>query len=133
MSYTFRLLMGPKLYVPRIEVEMLETITPTIVQQNHALRIRATQDLVDSDNKKRLRGKMNNSGSNRVGEEWLVRTPGHYMPRIGESIVKEVDPIILSDLTALHLKATADRVDVFGKQCTPEQNQPVLFELLSYY
>lgn len=70
------LIEGPKTYIPRIEVKLDAFIRPIIILKNHALRLRARRACVDSQGVER-----------KDKEEWLIRTPGPYVPRIDEEVV----------------------------------------------
>lgn len=47
---------GPRTYIPRKEVEVVEIIQATIIRQNQALRLRARKECQDRDNKERVTG-----------------------------------------------------------------------------
>ena len=94
---------GPFTYIPRIEEEVLEVINATIIGPNTALRLRATEDLIDA-----------NGNQRNAGEEWLIRQEGAYIPRIYEQVVGLVPAFILTEKIALHLRATSDFVDYYG-------------------
>ena len=56
------------------------------------------------------------SCSDRVtGEEWIVTEEGAYIPEALASIVKVGDAIVLTDEKAVHLRATVNVTDSFGK------------------
>jgi major vault protein len=96
---------GPGTYIPRVDVEVLETIKAIIIKPNEALRLRARQNCVDRLGNKR-----------RAGEEWLVREEGAYLPGVDEEIIDIIEAYVLTDKTALHLRAIRTFVDVFGKK-----------------
>ena len=96
---------GPNTYVPRIEESVLRTVKATIIKPNSALRLRATREFSDRTKAPRL-----------LGDEWLVRTAGAYLPDVEEEIVGTVDAKVLTDRDALHLEATRTFVDGFGKE-----------------
>ena len=50
-------------------------MSPTIITPNHALRLRAGQDLIDKDGNPRC-----------TGEEWLVRDIGAYLLGVFEVV-----------------------------------------------
>jgi major vault protein len=95
---------GQATYIPRIEVQVVEVVKATILRENQALRIRARQDCKDFNNVER-----------KVGEEWLIRHSGAYLPLVDEEIVQTVSARVLTPLKALHLRASRTFVDVFGK------------------
>lgn len=96
---------GPNTYIPRKEEEVLRTVKATIIKPNSALRLRAARQFTDRTGAKRL-----------LGEEWLVKTPGAFLPSVEEESVGEVQAKVLTDRDALHLEATRTFTDVFGKE-----------------
>jgi major vault protein len=99
------LIRGPKTYYPRVEESILKEEAAPIIGPNQALRLRAIQDLTDSDGNPR-----------KTGEEWLVRTPGPYIPNVYEQIVTTQNAMILTDLIALQVSALQNFTDVYGKE-----------------
>eukprot|EP01088_Endostelium_zonatum_P008743 TRINITY_DN218_c0_g1_i1.p1 TRINITY_DN218_c0_g1~~TRINITY_DN218_c0_g1_i1.p1 ORF type:complete len:838 (+),score=266.36 TRINITY_DN218_c0_g1_i1:54-2567(+) len=95
---------GPGTYIPRVEVQVVEVIRSTIIKPNSALKLRARQQCVDSDGKRR-----------EAGEEWLVRKVGAYLPRVDEQVIEKVDARVLTDKRAFHIRALKTFTDVFGK------------------
>jgi len=98
-------LKGPRVYVSKVEVEVLEKIEATIIGPNQALRLGAKKDFIDSNGNKRI-----------SGEEWLVREKGPYIISAEEEIVSLVDAVILSDTVALKLYSTKSFTDVYGNK-----------------
>jgi len=99
------LFVGPGTYKPRVEVQVVEIIRATIVRENQALKLKARRKCQDVN------------GSDRgAGEEWLIRSPGAYMPGVDEEIVAAVNAHVLTEKKALHLRARMTFVDVFGKE-----------------
>jgi major vault protein len=96
---------GPGTYLPRVEVEQLDTISATILKPNEALKLRALRDCNDKKGSVR-----------KAGEVWLVHTEGAYLPSVDEEIVNVVTAYVLTDKTALHVRATRTFKDVFGKE-----------------
>ncbi len=96
---------GPGTYMPRVDVEVLETIKAIIIKPNEALRLRARQNCVDRLGNKR-----------RAGEEWLVREEGAYLPGVDEEIIDVIEAYVLTDKSALHLRAIRTFVDGFDKK-----------------
>lgn len=91
---------GPGTYLPRVEVQVVETLRATIIRPQQALRLRARKDCTDREGNKRV-----------TGEEWIVRKVGAYLPGADEEVVKTVDAFVLTDKKALHLSATRSFVD----------------------
>lgn len=73
-----------------------------VISSGKALKIKA---LVDFDDNGTLRT---------AGSEWQIEGPCTYYPRPECRIVHNVDPVIITHLTALHLKAKVDLVDKNG-------------------
>ncbi|EPQ17527.1 Major vault protein [Myotis brandtii] len=94
---------GPGTYIPQKEVEVVEIIQATIIRQNQALRLRARKECRDRDGKERV-----------TGEEWLVRSVGAYLPAVFEEVLDLVDAVILTEKTALHLRALQNFRDSRG-------------------
>uniref|UniRef100_A0A2K5MKE3 Major vault protein n=1 Tax=Cercocebus atys TaxID=9531 RepID=A0A2K5MKE3_CERAT len=94
---------SPGTYIPRKEVEVVEIIQATIIRQNQALRLRARKECWDRDGKERV-----------TGEEWLVTTVGAYLPAVFEEVLDLVDAVILTEKTALHLRARRNFRDFRG-------------------
>jgi len=95
---------GPCSYVPRIECEILEIVKPITIKSNVALRIRAKRETVDKYGNKR-----------KAGAEWLVRETGYYLPGVDEEVMGDVKAIVLTEKTALQLRALETHEDVYGK------------------
>jgi len=59
---------------------------------------------------------LKHSGTLRVaGEEWLIRQTGNYMANPYEEIIKTIRGSVLTDITALHMRALANYTDFKGK------------------
>ena len=71
---------GPKLYIPRVEVKVVQNIEPITISSNQALKVRALRETKDHKDKAR-----------EAGEEWLIRDKGFYIPAIDEQSVEIVD------------------------------------------
>jgi major vault protein len=96
---------GPGTYMPRVEVEQVDTISATILKPNSALKLKALRECTDKLGYTR-----------KAGEIWLVHTEGAYLPSVDEEIVVVVNAFVLTDKTALHVRATRTFKDVFGKE-----------------
>jgi major vault protein len=96
---------GPATYVPRVEVQELETVRGVIVRPGQALRLQAKRDFVDVDGNKRS-----------AGEEWLVNKEGSYIPGVDETVVTLVNAYVLTPKQALHLRALRNFTDKFGNR-----------------
>jgi len=96
---------GPGTYMPRVEVEILSTVSATIVKPNEALKLRARRDCTDVNGAKR-----------KAGEVWLVQNEGAYIPEAEEELIGVVTAYVLTEKTALHVRSTRTFTDVFKKQ-----------------
>lgn len=99
------LFIGPATYYPRVEEDIVRAVEAIVIKKNHALKFRAEKKCTDSLGIERD-----------AGEEWLVRTPGAYLPQIEEVLVETTSAHILTDKTALHLCALRTFKDVYGVQ-----------------
>jgi major vault protein len=75
-----------------------------VVKENTALKLEATRDYNDE----KLGLKIN------AGDEYLLKGPVTYQPKIYEKIVKEVTPYIIQSQEALKIKAKQGFTDRFG-------------------
>jgi major vault protein len=96
---------GPGTYLPRVEVEVLETVAATVIKPNQALRLQARQNCTDRLGNRR-----------RAGEEWLVREEGAYLPGVDEEVIAIVKAYVLTERKALHLRAKRTFTDIFHRQ-----------------
>lgn len=94
---------GPGTYIPRIEVEVVETVKATILRPNQALKLRAKTETKDRDGKPRV-----------SGEEWLVRKIGAYLPGAYEEVLDIVNAHVLSETQAIRVRATKTFIDDKG-------------------
>ena len=76
-----------------------------IIKPNAALRMSAQRETVDRDGNKRV-----------AGEEWLVRTAGAYLPGAYEKVLDNLQATILTEKTAIHVKALKSFKDQLGKE-----------------
>ncbi|KAE9300163.1 Major vault protein [Phytophthora fragariae] len=97
------LFVGPATYYPRVEEEIVDVVLAIVVKKNQAIKFRAEKKCTDSQGIQRD-----------AGEEWLVRTPGAYLPQIDEVHVETLQAHILTLDTALHLRALRTFTDVYG-------------------
>ncbi|HIK12658.1 MAG TPA: colicin uptake protein [Oscillatoriaceae cyanobacterium M33_DOE_052] len=96
---------GPGTYIPRVEVEVIAIVKAIIIKPNQALHLMARQNCTDRTGQRR-----------RAGEEWLVREEGPYLPGVDEEIIDVIDAYVLTDQTALHLRAKRTFTDIFGRR-----------------
>eukprot|EP00004_Rigifila_ramosa_P000769 TRINITY_DN107_c0_g1_i3.p1 TRINITY_DN107_c0_g1~~TRINITY_DN107_c0_g1_i3.p1 ORF type:complete len:871 (-),score=224.55 TRINITY_DN107_c0_g1_i3:176-2737(-) len=96
---------GPGTYIPRVDVKVLETIRAQTIGPNQALKLRARKACTDKSGAKRT-----------AGEEWLVRSEGSYLLGVDEELVETVDAFILTEKSAIHLRANKTFRDVFGNE-----------------
>ncbi|TMW66220.1 hypothetical protein Poli38472_003985 [Pythium oligandrum] len=99
------LFVGPATYYPRVEEEVVAELSAIIIKKNQAIKFRAEKKCKDS------LGNLRDAG-----EEWLVRTPGAYLPQIDEVLVDIISAHILTERTALHLRALRTFKDIYSIQ-----------------
>jgi len=97
------LFIGPGTYIPRTEERVVMLVNAVNIQEQKALKLKARQDFTDRTKVAR-----------KTGEEWLVRTPGSYLPEINELVVGIIEPYILTSQTAVQLRAARNFTDVYG-------------------
>ena len=95
---------GPGIYIQRIECEAIKEVSPLTIKPNFALKLRAIRATKDRDNIER-----------KAGEEWLIREPGDYLPKVDEEYVEDVKALVLTEKVAVHLRALKSFTDVYGK------------------
>lgn len=108
---------GPGTYIPRVEVEVVETITARVIKPNQALRLLARQNCIDRQGHRR-----------RAGEEWLVREEGTYLPGVDEEVIGIIKAFVLTERKALHLRAKRTFTDIFDRQRKAGDEWLVTFE-----
>lgn len=94
---------GPATYYPRVEERITAIVNSQIVKKHQALKLRARQDFTDR-----------NGIARKTGDEWLVRTPGSYLPGIYENVVGLINPYIITDQTAVQFRAIRNFKDFYG-------------------
>eukprot|EP00003_Mantamonas_plastica_P021861 TRINITY_DN360_c0_g1_i6.p1 TRINITY_DN360_c0_g1~~TRINITY_DN360_c0_g1_i6.p1 ORF type:complete len:1008 (+),score=320.83 TRINITY_DN360_c0_g1_i6:471-3494(+) len=99
---------GPATYHPHVAVASVETVRARIIKPNTGLRLKARRAFDDTDG--------DNKVERKAGEEWIVRKEGAYMPSVYEEVVGFVKAVVLTEKTALHLRAIRTFTDVFGKE-----------------
>jgi len=78
-------------------------VTPLqVIAPDQALQLRCVRDFKDGDN------------ARKAGDEWLIRGPLTYWPRVEELIVESVQATIIKPGEALQIKAKKQCVDVYG-------------------
>jgi major vault protein len=95
---------GPGTYIPRVEVEVIKSVSAMVIKPNQALRLMARQNCIDRLGNRR-----------RAGEEWLVREEGAYLPGVDEELIGIFDAYVLTERKALHLRAKRTFIDIFGR------------------
>jgi len=96
---------GPNYYLPRAEVEIISEKKCEIVRENEALVLKAVRNFTDKNNIAR-----------KVGQTWLMREKGAYLPNVSEEILRKSEAHILDDEKSLILTANKNFVDVYGKE-----------------
>eukprot|EP00123_Amoebidium_parasiticum_P013593 comp22047_c0_seq1/m.32042 comp22047_c0_seq1/g.32042 ORF comp22047_c0_seq1/g.32042 comp22047_c0_seq1/m.32042 type:complete len:861 (-) comp22047_c0_seq1:298-2880(-) len=95
---------GPGTYIPHVNEEVVERVLATVIRPNQALKLRARKDCTGRDGQAHV-----------TGDEWTVETIGAYLPAAYEEVVETLDAYILTERTALHMRAKKTFVDKFGK------------------
>lgn len=90
-------------YIPRKEVSVEEHITATVIGPNQAIRLSAKKELTDRTGQRHV-----------AGEQWLVKQIGAYLPLAYETVVSVEKGYVITDKTALHLRALKTFTDDFG-------------------
>jgi len=70
------LLFGPLIHTPSVNSKIKETLSPLVLKKNQALKVEALRACTDCTGVDRS-----------AGEQWLIRTPGFYIPQIDEQVV----------------------------------------------
>jgi major vault protein len=96
---------GPKIYIPKVEVDIVTLIRPITIEPNQAIKVRALRETKDSKGKDR-----------NAGEEWLIRDLGFYIPGINEQIESTEVARNIDDTSALLLEAKQTFVDFYGTE-----------------
>lgn len=85
--------------------ESLEKVDDlTVIPRDSALKVKANKDFVDSLGNKR-----------QAGDEWLIKGPHIYIPRVEEEEIEMEEPIMLESNTALKIRAKNTFTDHNGK------------------
>lgn len=115
-------IMGPFIYEPRIEEDILQLQEPIIVDVNKAIKLRAKYACKDIDGKDR-----------EAGEEWIIKKPGQYMLRVNEVYEGTINGYILTDRKAIQLMSTKTFVDVYEKERRAGEEWLVTKEMASVH
>lgn len=73
-------------FIPRKEVEVLETVSAIVINLNQALKLKARAETKDREGKQRV-----------TGEEWIVKKSGAYLPGVYEEIIDVVSAHVLTE------------------------------------
>lgn len=96
------LIKGPATYYPRCEEEVVAKLQGSIIFPQQALMLKADREFTE------------NGITRKAGEQWLVTTPGAYIPNVAEKVIGIVNPIVITNTSAVHLKATNNFKDCYG-------------------
>jgi major vault protein len=96
---------GPGHYIPRQEVEVIKTVNAIINGKDTAIKLKAKKNCTDIYGHPR-----------KAGEYWLIREPGSYLPSMAEEFAEIVEPHIINDWYAIHLKAICDFTDFYANK-----------------
>lgn len=94
---------GPLTYYPRIEENVVAVIKAEVIKPNTAIKLMATRDTLDYKKNQRA-----------VGEEWLIRETGSYLPDVDEKVMETIKGNVLTDKISLHLNALRNFKDIYG-------------------
>jgi len=94
---------GPATFIPQVEQRVVCEVRPTIINPGEALRLKARRNYTDRTKQKRL-----------IGSEWLYTQVGSFLPEVDEEIIGVVKPHVLTDKTALRMRADHAFMDEFG-------------------
>lgn len=94
------LLHGPRSYIPNPNVKVISVIIGITIKENQAVRLKAVIDHIDQNGKKR-----------HCGEEFLYKNVGNFIPLPSQSFISLVEPIVLKNNIALHLRAISNLID----------------------
>jgi len=86
--------------------EVVQVDDLTVVPRDHALKVKANRQFTDT----------RYEIVREAGDEWLIKGPAIYIPKIEEDEVEVIQPIIVEKNKALKLKANFDCVDYEGKK-----------------
>ena len=95
---------GPGSYIPRVECDIIKTVSPLTVRPNCSLKLRAIRKTTDKYGNER-----------KAGEEWLIRETGDYLPQVDEEFVEEVKAIVLTEKKAIQLRAVKSYTDIYNR------------------
>ena len=93
---------GPGTYIPRIEQIVAKEVQFRKIKINQALKLSAQRELVDR-----------NGVTRKAGEQWLISTPGAYLPGVYETVEEVVNAKIITDSQAIHLRAARAFTDAY--------------------
>eukprot|EP01130_Rhizamoeba_saxonica_P014980 TRINITY_DN6627_c0_g1_i1.p1 TRINITY_DN6627_c0_g1~~TRINITY_DN6627_c0_g1_i1.p1 ORF type:complete len:436 (-),score=102.26 TRINITY_DN6627_c0_g1_i1:24-1307(-) len=85
---------GPGTYIPHADVRVVNKINSIVITPGEALSLTAKIAFTDSAGKYR-----------RAGENWLITEEGAYLPALEEQIGELIDGHILTDRSAIHVRA----------------------------
>lgn len=75
-----------------------------IVQANEQIKLIAVRPFYDENKKK----------NRKPGDNWMLRGPINYIPRIEANIVKKIQALIVKPNTAIRLRASRDTIDKYN-------------------
>lgn len=116
------LFVGPATYYPRVEERIVAEVKSWIIAPFSALKLRAKEQLEDANGVQR-----------KTGEEWLIRTPGAYLPKVQEEVLQLCDPYILDNTKSLHLRANRTFTDVYGVERKAGEEYLITSERSSFH
>eukprot|EP01061_Rhynchopus_euleeides_P015169 TRINITY_DN259_c0_g2_i2.p1 TRINITY_DN259_c0_g2~~TRINITY_DN259_c0_g2_i2.p1 ORF type:complete len:907 (+),score=495.19 TRINITY_DN259_c0_g2_i2:65-2785(+) len=99
---------GPCTYYPHICREVVQTVKAQFVNVNEALKLTAINTFTDRTGVER-----------KVGAQWLWTQTGAFLPSVDEKVLEVVQPKILTETKAIHVKCVNPFKDCFGQERLP--------------
>ena len=80
------MIVGPATYIPQFDEEMIGIVKMEVIKPNTALRLKAKRNTIDANKTERS-----------IGEEWLVRKIGGYIPTVDEDVIGIIKGEVLNE------------------------------------
>lgn len=117
------LVKGPTTFYPRKEHQVLETVKAIEITQLKVAKFKALRNLTDDEGLPR-----------RAGEEWVYRKLGSYSPSTPYIMYAgSVEAKVINEFNALHLKATTEFTDFYGKKRRAGENWLITKDITSLH
>jgi major vault protein len=99
--------------MPNVNEQLVEELRAEVIKPGQALKVCAKRAFVDAT-----------GVSRKAAEEWLLRTEGAYMPEVQVQVLGHVEPYIITDSHALHMRALRTFTDIFNKGASLSHQPP---------